>query len=311
MTIIEESNRSDKSREGSNNRNNSSSNSVQTEELLPSYSIEQEQRQLQQQQSQQFQQSFNTERISTLNPEASKKLARESRENDLNELDYGFESNNLNSDGLAPPSFADGDIRPTYFISGSGNLVSHDEVLNSSPTALARFLRLHCTSPPAIEVQLRGSHQETRSSTHHETASDGSMRSITKTHEVEVEDFQFNINASKEVEVGLGKSRGGSMRGLIYSARTWESGASGNSWLNITANEARGSIRLPNEEDEAEEEFRIGNWNFTGFWQRRKLENERRARLDKGLPGFVCKFKVELKILELKKLTLVSFFLPC
>lgn len=69
--------------------------------------------------------TFNAESVETLNPESSKKLLREARENGNSVGDYGFVSSDMTGgrDGL-PPSFEAGERRIEYSIDSSGNIVS-------------------------------------------------------------------------------------------------------------------------------------------------------------------------------------------
>lgn len=168
----------------------------------------------------------------------------------------------------------------------------HDESLNSSPTALSRFLRLQLSSPPALSVHLRGCHNEIRTTTHYEIV-DGIRRAKTKQHDVEVEDFEFTIDARSEVENGLGKARGGGMRGLLYAAEEYESCHRGGIWktvgrsLKSSGTEAEGGIRLPTDDEEGGRGS--DKWKITGFRQNLRLDKEKKVRDAKGLPAFIRK----------------------
>lgn len=77
---------------------------------------------------------YSPESLSQLNPEAAKKLAREAAASGREPLDYGFISGDtaarlqdLPDEGgfnLAPPSFAEGEVRPTFELDSAGNIVS-------------------------------------------------------------------------------------------------------------------------------------------------------------------------------------------
>lgn len=108
MTIIDTDQSiasSSHSRASRNDLISSSSSQSPTEDLLPpSYSIVE---------------PFNTEAVSELNPLDSKKLAREVRDSNYGIEDFGFEAN------TQPPSFGEGESRPIYNISSTGNITSY------------------------------------------------------------------------------------------------------------------------------------------------------------------------------------------
>lgn len=128
---------------------------------------------------------FSPEALADLNPEVSKKLAREARESGHDVGDYGFDRAPGGA-GEMLPTFGEAEVRPVYNLDGAGNIVryafwsfrrandltadhasilSHDAALNSSPVALLRFLRLHASSPPTLSIHIRGTHTEKRTET--------------------------------------------------------------------------------------------------------------------------------------------------
>lgn len=188
----------------------------------------------------------------------------------------------------------------------------HDHLLNTSPTALLRFLRLQgCSSPPSLVIHLRGSHTEKRSETIHETHN-GRTRTRTETRDVEVEDFSFSIDAAKFVEQGLGSARGvGGVRGVLFDVGGWEAVHRGGKWRTRERREdeypqaKEGGIALleDGEEEGAALLAEAGNiqqstgragrnkivskWVRPGIRETRKLDREKRERDSRGFPGFV------------------------
>lgn len=152
-------------------------------------------------------------------------------------------------------------------------------------------MRLQLSSPPALSVHLRGSHNEVRTTTHYELV-DGVRRAKTKHQDVEVEDFEFTIDARSEVENGLGKARGGGMRGLLYAAGEYESCHRGGIWKTVgrsfrSSGGVEGEIRLPTEDEEGARGS--DKWKITGFRQNLRLGKDKKARDAKGLPAFIRK----------------------
>ncbi|KAK4704966.1 hypothetical protein P7C70_g1250, partial [Phenoliferia sp. Uapishka_3] len=246
--------------------------------------------------------AFTPEALSDLNPEVSKKLAREARESGHEVGDYGFDPvpGGRLSAGEHLPTFAEGDVRPTYSIDSTGNIVSHDAALNSSPLALLRFLRLHCSSPPTVTIHIRGSHTEKRTETIMENHN-GRQRARTETRDVEVEDFSFWIDAGDFVEQGLGKARrgGGGLKGVMYEVGGWEAAHRGGPWRvrerrageedqpACWGRRRHSGIRLPIEREEEEGKSEPSRWKKPGMRELRKLDYLRRERDSRGFPGFV------------------------
>lgn len=115
---------------------------------------------------------------------------------------------------------------------------------------------------------------------------------------MEVEDFEFRIDAKDEVESALGKARGGGMRGNLYAVGDWELEHRGGAWRSIgargeTGHEGgEGAIRLPvGDEERGTGEGDHGNaqdkWKIPGWSERKKLDAETRGRAKMGYPGFV------------------------
>lgn len=244
--------------------------------------------------------AFAPEPISSLNPEVAKKLSREARESGHEVADFGFAYNNLRAGELPPTSFAEGEVRPTYSLDKWGNIVSHDAALNNSPVALLRFLRLHCSSPPTLTVNIRGTHTEKRTETTYENHN-GRRRARTETRDVEVEDFAFAIDAGPCVEQGLGKvvRGGGALRGVMYEVGGWEVAHRGGAWRVRERKEGEvdhvpkirsrreGSIRLPVEPDEEEGKVEPSRWKIPGLRELRGLDHAKHERESRGFPGFV------------------------
>ncbi|KAL8292630.1 hypothetical protein RQP46_001242 [Phenoliferia psychrophenolica] len=255
--------------------------------------------------------SFAPEALADLNPEVSKKLAREARESGHDVADFGFEAapgGSLRA-GELPPNFRDAEVRPTYSIDSAGDIVSHDATLNSSPVALLRFLRLHSSSPPTLSVHIRGTHTEKRSETNVEMHN-GHRRVKTTTRDVEVEDFQFFIDAAQCVEDGLGKALrgGGGLKGVMYEVGGWEAAHRGGAWRTRERKEGevdpetcacacgtgvhrrprreRG-IRLPIDPEEEEGKAEPSRYVKPGVREIRRLDKARRERDSRGFPGFV------------------------
>ncbi|KAJ3115678.1 hypothetical protein HDU96_000226 [Phlyctochytrium bullatum] len=78
----------------------------------------------------------------------------------------------------------------------ANGVVSHDELLQSNPDELYRFLMTHLLEPPVMTCHIRGEHTEYHTVTETTTNSDGSTSTTTRTESKTVEDFSFNINVS-------------------------------------------------------------------------------------------------------------------
>ena len=239
---------------------------------------------------------FEPEPLSSLNPESAKKLALEAQMAGHSAEDYNFTIPALPS--LPPPSFGSAETtdRPQYSLDSHGNITSHSSLLNSSPDALLRFLRLHASSPPSLAVHLRGTHLEKRHETRWETNKHGRRVQRMESRDEEVEDFQFWIDGSHVVEVGLGRAAGGgSMRGLIYAALPHECLRRGGAWSQrgLKPEERdEGQIRLDEEDEVSLQEqgkcaLKHAKWKTPGLRERRRLAKEHLERDRRGLPGFV------------------------
>lgn len=117
---------------------------------------------------------------------------------------------------------------------------------------------------------------------------------------MEVEDFEFSIDAKDEVESALGRARGGGMKGYLYAVEDWEVTHRGGAWRSVGAHGAtgrqvgEGAIRLPVGDEEGGPDARDGeneskNWEIPGWGERKKLDKEKRGRDKMGYPGFVSK----------------------
>ncbi|KAJ7706210.1 hypothetical protein B0H17DRAFT_616644 [Mycena rosella] len=83
------------------------------------------------------------------------------------------------------------------FNTGSGNIVSHDQHLNSDGEALYRFLLSQSTdSAPIFRLHCRGTHTETRYRHVTSRSSDGRTRTRRESYTETVVDFDFYIDAS-------------------------------------------------------------------------------------------------------------------
>jgi hypothetical protein len=160
--------------------------------------------------------------------------------------------------------------------------IRHDVTLNSSPLALARFLRLNATAPPSLILNARGSHTERRTETIW-TTHNGHRRSRTETKNVEVEDFSFKIDASSYVLQGMGRASGGKgTRGIMYEAGEWEAAYRGGAWRSTGSGPG---IKLPSDLEEGREGVSVRK---TVRWSEgRRLDKENDERQKRGLPAFV------------------------
>ncbi|KAM0787364.1 hypothetical protein ACM66B_003450 [Microbotryomycetes sp. NB124-2] len=243
-------------------------------------------------------------RTSELNPEARKKLDEDRRRTGASVGDYGF-LDDVQERVNSLPSFAETELgeRPQYAINGNGDVVSHDPRLNLNPGFLLRFLKQHASSPPTFTVSFRGTHVEWRERSTWHKNSDGSHREHKHRERVEVEDFSFSIDCSREVEQGLGSARGvggGGMRGYLYAVGDWEAAHRGSAFKTRAKTEdelakTTGTIRLPDEEEQVGEDAALdpsmqsqtAQWKKARPLQRRRLVRAQEDRQKRGLPGFV------------------------
>ncbi|KDE02967.1 hypothetical protein MVLG_06501 [Microbotryum lychnidis-dioicae p1A1 Lamole] len=181
--------------------------------------------------------TYTPEPLSSLNPEARKKLAQEAQASGRSIDDYGFLPQTPSGPNPTPlestlPSFESEELASQfpYSIDSKGNISTYSSKLNHNPLALSRFLKLHAESPPSLTIHLRGSHTEARVERRTEQDHHGKVQ--TKEVEVreEVEDFEFYIDASEYVEQGLGE---GGVKGLLYHVGDWEPAYRGGNWRTV------------------------------------------------------------------------------
>lgn len=104
--------------------------------------------------------------------------------------------------GELPPEFTP--YEAEHWISGDGDVVSHDPHLNEDGEALYRFLLSQAMKPPKFMVKCRGTHTETRTRTvthtghHHNNNNNGwtsnGTHTKTETYTETVVDFDFTID---------------------------------------------------------------------------------------------------------------------
>ncbi|KXN90053.1 hypothetical protein AN958_05058 [Leucoagaricus sp. SymC.cos] len=111
----------------------------------------------------------------------------------------------INQEPLGPPP-AFTPYEAAWFEVGNGDIVSHDEHLNTDGEALYRFLLTQASQrPPSYRIHCRGTHTETRyrfvtshDSHHHSHHSSSSSSTRTESYRERVTDFDFYIDVTPQ-----------------------------------------------------------------------------------------------------------------
>ncbi|EIW86750.1 hypothetical protein CONPUDRAFT_23890, partial [Coniophora puteana RWD-64-598 SS2] len=96
-----------------------------------------------------------------------------------------------------PPAFAP--YQASFFVSGSGSVVSHDPHLNEDGEALYRFLLGHAATPPDFVLRCRGSHSETHTRLVTHRDNDGHTHHRSEHYTERVPDFDFAIDVGQNI----------------------------------------------------------------------------------------------------------------
>ncbi|SCV67475.1 BQ2448_5086 [Microbotryum intermedium] len=254
--------------------------------------------------------TYAPEPLSSLNPEARKKLAEEAQASGRSIDDYGFLPQNPSGPNPTPPdstlpTFESEELasRFPYSIDSRGNISTYSSKLNHNPSALSRFLKLHAESPPSLTIHVRGSHTEARVERRTEQDRHGKIRSREVEVREEIEDFEFYIDASEYVEQGLGE---GGVKGLLYQVGGWEPAYRGGNWRIVekSQEELDGTVQRGDHESTAQpislpssttstsvpshpRPSKNGRWKRISLRQVHAFWRQFQQRAQNGLPSFV------------------------